>query len=105
MKLDDGCLDRVDRVSIWVVGHDSMEYARNILFRACEMLSKEYGLSSKVFVDRERPAFYRDLSCTNVSVKRGGARRRHTDQTEGRAALEVRVGPRPRGRVGGTCAA
>lgn len=74
MELDDGCLDRVYQVSVWVVGHDSMEYASNVLFGAFELLSEEYSLLGKVGVDGERPAIYGDLSCTKVSVERGGVR-------------------------------
>lgn len=76
MKLDDGCLDRVDEPHVWVGGHGRMENAGNVLFRAFKLLCEEYGLLGKVCVDGEGPAIDGDLSCTRVSVARGREKRR-----------------------------
>ena len=70
VELDDGRLDGAHGADVWVLGHDGMEYAGNVLFGARELLGEEDGLLCKVGVDGEGPAIDGDLSCAGVSGER-----------------------------------
>ena len=63
VELDDGRLDGAHGADVWVLRHDGLEYAGNVLFGARELLGEEDDLLGKVSVDGERPAIDGDLSC------------------------------------------